>query len=244
MHRSRSPVPLLVVAALAACAIAYALDVPPLVGRVNDRANLLSAGERARLERTLADFEARTTTQIAVLTVPSLEGDEIGSFGLRVAEAWKTGQKGKDNGAILIVAAGDRKVRIEVGYGLEGALTDVESSRIIRGVIAPAFRRGDYGGGIEAAVRAMIQATQGEFTAPPGSGAARRTSIPSLLFTVLMVIVLLTSRMGGLFWPALFATSLMGRRGGRGGFGGFGGGSGGFSGGGGGFGGGGASGSW
>jgi uncharacterized protein len=139
-----------------------ALEVPPLRGRVNDLAGLLPLERARRLEERLAQFEAETGHQIAVLTIPSLKGEDIAAFGIRVAETWKIGQKGFDNGVILIVAKDDQKLRIEVGYGLEGVLPDVIASRIIREIIVPDFRGGDFAGGIEAGVDAILKVTRGE----------------------------------------------------------------------------------
>ena len=132
-----------VVLALAASFVS-ALEVPPLRGRINDYAALLSPDKTRELETRLAQFEKETGHQIALLTIPTLEGDSIEDFSIRVAESWKVGQKGFDNGAILIVAAKDRRLRIEVGYGLEGVLPDAIASRIIREVIVPEFRTENY----------------------------------------------------------------------------------------------------
>src|SRR5919109_2753449 len=142
--------------------MALALDVPALRGRVNDYAGLISSNKAQELEGRLAQFEKETGHQIAVLTIPSLEGDALEEFSIRVAESWKIGQKGFDNGAILIVAQKDRKLRIEVGYGLEGVLPDAIANRIISEVIVPRFRENDYSGGIEAGVNAILQVTKGE----------------------------------------------------------------------------------
>ena len=115
----------------------YPLDVPPLSSRVNDSAGMLSAGARQRLEAELAAFERDESTQIVLLTIPSLEGEPVEQFGIKVAEAWRIGRKGIDNGVILLLARQERKVRIEVGRGLEGRLTDLVSGRIIRNEISP-----------------------------------------------------------------------------------------------------------
>ena len=117
-----------------------ALDVPPLRGRINDYAALLPGDRAQALESRLAAFEKETGHQVAVLTVPGLEGDSLEDFSIRVAEAWKIGKKGFDNGAILLVAQKDRKLRIEVGYGLEGVLPDAIANRIVQEVIVPRFR--------------------------------------------------------------------------------------------------------
>jgi uncharacterized protein len=141
----------------------FGLDVPALRGRVNDYAGILTPATVSSIEARLRDLEATDSTQIAVLTVPSLQGDSLEGFSIRVAEEWKIGRKKLDNGAILLVARDDRKVRIEVGYGLEGVLTDLVSGRIIDDIIKPAFRAGDYDRGLSDAVDAMIAVSRGEY---------------------------------------------------------------------------------
>jgi uncharacterized protein len=238
-----------------------ALDVPPLTGRVNDLAGLLPAPRAAALEARLADYEARTGNQFVLLTLPSLEGEDIASFGIRVAEKWKVGQKGKDDGLILIIAQRDRKMRIEVGYGLEGSVPDAIASRVIRDVLGPSFRQGDFAGGIDAAFGVLMHAVSGEGPEPrlpPASSApqGRRKGSPfAALLPVLLplfIFILLSNlggrggrgrrRGGGFYIGPGFGGGGGGFGGGGGGFGG--GGGGGFGGGGGGFGGGGASGDW
>jgi uncharacterized protein len=142
-------------------AVASAIDVPYLSGRVNDNANLLDPSTRATLEAVLAAYEDSTTNQIAILTIPSLGGTTIEEYGLKVAETWKLGKKGVDNGALLLVAKDDRKIRIEVGYGLEGSLTDAACSYIINSIILPKFRDGNFSEGIASGVDAMIRAADG-----------------------------------------------------------------------------------
>lgn len=228
-----------------------ALDVPPRPeGRLNDYAGLLSPADRQRIETRLQGIEEANSNQFVVAVFRSLEGDSLESFSIRLAEAWQIGQAGRDNGLLLVLFTEDRKVRIEVGYGLEGAITDALSGRIIRDVLAPPFRRGEYAAGILAAVAALDQASRGEFEPLPP--ARRGTPSPADSFPFVLVFLVIagvlsalrravflggrgTRRRGGLWW--------MGPGGGfGGGGGGFGGG--GFSGGGGGFGGGGASGGW
>ncbi|WP_247410004.1 TPM domain-containing protein, partial [Bradyrhizobium sp. 23] len=126
--------------------------VPQLTGRVVDQTGTLSSGDIAALSQKLQDFEMRKGSQIAVLIVPTTDPETIEQFAIRVAEAWKIGRKKVDDGAILVVAKNDRHLRIEVGYGLEGALTDVTSRRIIDEAITPKFRSGDFAGGITAGV--------------------------------------------------------------------------------------------
>lgn len=170
--------------------------MPVFKGYVNDYANMLSANVRAGLEQELRGFEQSDSTQIVVLTIPSLEGDSIEDFGIRVAEAWKPGHKGKDNGVIFIVSKLDRKIRVEVGRGLEGKLTDLTAGRVIDLVVKPRFKRGDFDGGVVAGVSALIDATRGEFTADhKHQPQRRRGSSQFLTFLVfgLMAILFLGS---------------------------------------------------
>lgn len=144
---------------------ALALDVPPLKARVNDNAGLLSTGTRTLLEEQLGQLEQEDSTQVVVLTIPSLKGENLESFSLKVAETWGIGQKEADNGALLLVAVNDRKVRIEVGYGLEGVLTDLASGRIIRNIIVPQFKQGKFDAGVINGVAAIIGTVKGEYDA-------------------------------------------------------------------------------
>lgn len=161
-------------------ALAPALDVPHLRGYVNDYAGILSAGTVRQLEETLAAFERSDSTQVVVLTVPSLQGEDLEMFSIRVAEAWRIGQKGKDNGVILLVAKAERKVRIEVGRGLEGTLTDLVSGRIIRGEITPRFRQGDFDGGVTSGVSAIMAVVKGEYAATPRDLRQGKQSAPPM----------------------------------------------------------------
>jgi uncharacterized protein len=176
-------------------AVALALQVPPLRGRVNDYASMIPPDKTQQLEERLARFETETGHQVAVLTIPSLEGDSIEDFGIRVAEAWKIGQKGFDNGAILLIAQKDRKLRIEVGYGLEGVLPDAIANRIISEVIVPRFRENDYAGGIEAGISAILQVTKGE-ALPAARRSGRQSSPFSSLATVLIMTAVLALIVG------------------------------------------------
>jgi uncharacterized protein len=142
--------------------------VPPLTGRVVDQTGTLSSGDIASLTQTLKNLELRKGSQVAVLIVPTTQPETIEQFSIRVAEAWKIGRKKIDDGALLVVAKDDRKLRIEVGYGLEGALTDVTTKRIIDEIITPKFRSGDFAGGISAGVERIIGVIDGEpLPAPP-----------------------------------------------------------------------------
>jgi uncharacterized protein len=136
--------------------------VPPLTGRVVDLTGTLSSGEIGSLTQKLRDFEERKGSQVAVLIVPTTQPETIEQFSIRVAEAWKVGRKKIDDGAILVIAKNDRHLRIEVGYGLEGSLTDATSRRIIDEDITPKFKSGDFDGGVSAGVDRMIQVIDGE----------------------------------------------------------------------------------
>ncbi len=244
-----------------------ALDVPALNGPVNDTARVMSADEASLLSSYLENLSSQTGVQMAVLTVPSLDGEAIEDYSMRAAEAWKLGQKGSDNGALLVVSMAEHQIRIEVGYGLEGKLTDAKCGLIIRRVITPYFKDGEYGKGITAGIQNMsgiatdnAQIVSKKLTEPEKEGGS--DILAAVLIFILIYFFLFSGSLGRKFpilgwlpWIALFSHN---RRGGSsfyygrdnddhfGGFGGggFGGGGGGFSGGGGGFGGGGASGKW
>jgi len=142
---------------------ALAIEVPVLKGRVNDFAGLLSSATISQLDTVLVNLEATDSTQIVVLTIPSLDGDSLEDFSLRVAERWKIGKEKIDNGALLVIARDERKLRIEVGYGLEGVLTDIVSGQIIRNIITPHFRQGNFNQGVIDGVGAMIATVKGEY---------------------------------------------------------------------------------
>lgn len=171
---------------------ADALDVPELTGRVVDLAHVLQPPDAAQLSSRLQAHEDKTTNQVAVLIVPSLEGEPLFDFSHRVATTWKLGQKGTDNGALLLVAIKDRKVRIEVGYGLEGALTDARSAQIIRNEIVPRFRAGDFAGGVTAGMDAILKTIEGTYTAPerPNGPAQIDDRIGSVLLAVIIGVII------------------------------------------------------
>jgi uncharacterized protein len=181
-----------------------ALEVPPLKAHVNDYANILSPAAVQRIEAGLTSFESTDSTQITVLTIPSLEGENIEEFSIRVAEAWKIGHQGKDNGAILIISPRDRKIRIEVGRGLEGTLTDLLSGRIIRNEIAPRFKQGDFDGGVEAGVSSIMAVVKGEYTATPQDaqqrkiGSSRVMTLLIFLFVACVVLGAISKVLGGI----------------------------------------------
>ena len=147
--------------ALLSAAIAAGADIPFLAGRVTDNAEILTEGMRHTLTELLKSHENRTGNQIAVLTVPTLEGENIEEYAGAVFGAWKLGQKGKDNGVLVIVVPNDRRMRIEVGYGLEGTLTDLLAGRIIRNIMTPRFKAWDFNGGVEAGVKAVVETLEG-----------------------------------------------------------------------------------
>ncbi len=169
------------------------VPVPPLTGRVIDRTATLTAEQISVLEQVLQTFEARKGSQIAVLIVPSSAPETIEQYALRVAEQWKLGRKNVDDGALLVVAKDDRKLRIEVGYGLEGALTDAASKRIISEIIVPRFRQGDYFGGISAGVDRILRVIDGEplpepKRRPPGGDPGRFFQLGISLLILFFVV--------------------------------------------------------
>jgi uncharacterized protein len=210
-------------------------------GYVNDFAGLLSPAAKSQIEQFLRNFDASDSTQVVVVTVPNLQGEPVDMVALQIAEAWKIGQKGKDNGALLLIGKEDRKMRIEVGRGLEGKLTDLLAGRIVDNEIAPRFKKGDFEGGIAAGVNAIVQSVRGEYKGTGKTGGRKKNAGAWWLFPLLFFVLPLLGRMSG---------SGRGRHSGGywvggGGFGGgSGGGFGGSAGGGGGFSGGGSSGSW
>jgi uncharacterized protein len=186
-----------------AFAAAAQVAVPPLSGRVVDQTATLTGEEKASLEATLKAFEARKGSQIAVLIVPTTAPEAIEQYSIRVAEAWKIGRKKVDDGAILVVAKDDHKLRIEVGYGLEGALTDVTTKRIIDEIITPKFRSGDFAGGISAGVDQIIRVVDGEpLPAPvqqrPSSNLLDHIDPTFLIFGVVILSGMLRSALGRL----------------------------------------------
>jgi uncharacterized protein len=242
------------------CTGTHALDVPPLRARVNDYAKVLSTDQTRNLENQLAQFEQETGHQVAILTIPSLEGDAIEDFSIRVAENWKIGKKDFDNGVILIVVPNDRRLRLEVGYGLEGILPDAIAKQITSQYIVPRFRAGDYAGGIVAGTDAVLKVIKKEQLPEAArqrpanrDGSGLNSMVGLVILFAVLAIMSMASRADrrrkgiwatrGRHYPPIFWGGGFGGGGGFGaGGGGFGGG--GFGGGGGGFGGGGASDSW
>ena len=227
---------------------------PALSGRVVDAAHILTAGTESDLDQKLAALEAKTSRQLVVVTLPSLQGYEISDYGYQLGRAWGIGQAKLNNGVLLIVAPTEHKVRIEVGYGLEPILTDALSEVIIQQTVLPKFRTGDFNGGVEGGVDALVQQLSLDPSAAEAKAAAAEQqaqnqgnssgATPFSIFFIILFIAIAFSRIfGGFgFWPLMFLGGMGGR--GFGGYGGGGFGGGGFGGGGGSFGGGGASGSW
>jgi uncharacterized protein len=178
------------------------VGVPPLTVRVTDLTTTLTRAQVQALEETLKDFETRKGSQLAVLIVPTTQPETIEQYGIRVAEQWKLGRKGIDDGAILIVAKNDRTLRIEVGYGLEGVLNDATAKRIVSDTIVPRFRQGDFAGGIREGVDRMISVIEGE---PLPEPAADSTQEGSDLRHYALVALLFAFFMGG------FLRSILGR---------------------------------
>ncbi|WP_061163702.1 TPM domain-containing protein [Caballeronia temeraria] len=168
--------------------------IPSLTARVTDETGTLTSEQRSALEQTLKDFEARKGTQISVLIVPTTQPETIEQYSMRVVDQWKLGRQKIDDGALLIVAKNDRTLRIEVGYGLEGALNDATSSRIIREVIVPRFKQGDFYGGVSAGVDSIIRVANGEPLPAPSRSRGESDGIGRLL-PVLFVMAIVA---GGL----------------------------------------------
>lgn len=188
MHRARA---WLVAAALLCGLPAVAqVAVPPLTGHVTDQTGTLTSEQQAALEQTLAAFEARKGSQLAVLMVRSTAPETIEQYALRVAEQWKLGRRNVDDGAILVVAKDDRAVRIEVGYGLEGVLTDLTTKRIITEAMLPKFKAQDFHGGITAGVERMIAVVDGELLPEPRRPAAQREGDVGSYLPILLVVAL------------------------------------------------------
>ena len=191
-----------------AAAFSFGLEVPNLQGRINDYADVIDPADEAELTANLARLDEQTGIQIAVLTVPSLEGDSIESFSLNVAEKWKLGQEGEDNGALFVLALEEHDVRIEVGYGLEGLLTDATSGLILRNVVIPEFKNGDYSEGILQGVTNMVGIALGDEElidkdVLDGDDNDMGIVLIVMIVWVLFIVIVITSK-GGLWkWVAI-----------------------------------------
>ena len=180
----------------AAAAQTQTLTFPALTGRVVDQAGLLSATDRVALTESLANLEAKTTDQLVIVTLKSLQGTSVEDYGYQLGRRWQIGQKGKNNGALLIVAPTERKVRIEVGYGLEGTLTDALTRYIIETSILPRFKAGDFPGGIKLGAAQIVQVLAGDPKDLKGAAAqyaasdARRANPDTPVWPILVVVVL------------------------------------------------------
>lgn len=231
------------------------LEIPILKNYVTDKTNTLSFNQIQDLEYRLRTYEDTTSNQIVILMISSLDGEDLFDYSQRVAETNKIGQKGKDNGILILVVKDDRKIRIEVGYGLEGVVPDAVASSIIRNIMIPYFKSGNYYGGLLKGIETLQDAIAGTYQADEEKISAKNFVTPLVLLIFLLIFFSIISRIkgtsrGGWVYRSGGWYSYPSRRSGWGGFGGFGGfgggsfGGGGFSGGGGSFGGGGASGSW
>lgn len=182
--------------------------IPALKARVTDLTSTLSAGAIAAIDTKLADLETRKGSQVAVLIVPSTGEETIEQYGIRVAEAWKLGRKGVDDGVLLLVAKADRTLRIEVGYGLEGVVPDAVAKRLIAEVIVPRFQAGDFDAGIVAGVDGLIKLIDGEPLPPPPTSAKPRSgsSIDGILPIVMMFVFVGGGLLRAIFGPLLGAT--------------------------------------
>jgi len=253
--RTRCAILLLILVAMIAASLGLAAEpkFPALSGRVVDNANVLTSSTQTELSDTLAAHERATGEQVVVVTLESLQGYPIEDYGYQLGRYWGIGQKGKNTGAILIVAPKEHKVRIEVGYGLEGKLTDAISRTIIESDIVPNFRRNDFNGGVLAATTSILRVLGGDESAQSSAESStpmdKHDLVPDqlilLALAVWIIMVIILDRVGSSKYFLHSARRSFGSGGYSGGGGGFsGGGGGGFSGGGGSFGGGGASGSW
>lgn len=232
----------LISALLLGSTVVAALDFPALTGRVVDRANLLSPDLESRIETQLEQHERATSNQVVVVTLPSLQGTTIEDYGYQLGRHWAIGQAERNNGVLLIVAPNQRKVRIEVGYGLEGALPDAISKAIIEQEILPAFRDNDFPKGIATGVDAILAAIAGTYEPQPEAAQKKGNRIGLVIAFLFVVVTVLKFFLGDKFPVDIYVGGY--RIGGGSGRGSSGGSGGGFSGGGGSFGGGGSSGGW
>jgi uncharacterized protein len=190
--------------------IAHAeVAVPPLKARVTDLTATLSREQQTRLEQELQNFEAKKGSQLAVLIVPTTQPETIEQYGIRVVDSWKLGRKGVDDGALLLIAKNDRSLRIEVGYGLEGALNDATAKRIVNDIIVPRFKAGDFYGGIEAGIQSIIKVIDGEPLPLPKrsrSSSSNFNNIEPFLFVGFMLVIVVGGMLRAVFGRFAAAT--------------------------------------
>jgi uncharacterized protein len=198
---------------LALAAPAAALEVPYLSGRVNDHAGLLSPSARQVVEAKLKDLEGRTGHQVAVLTLDSLEGEPLEDFSLKVSRTWALGRKGQNDGVLFLISKSDRKLRIEVGHGLEGSIPDALAGRIIQNEVVPRFRAGDFEGGVTAGVDAIVSAAEGAYSPPPepredndfnGLGLLEKIMMSAFVFSILGLFEVVGITAPGVGWFLYF----------------------------------------
>ena len=206
--------------ALASTVAAQPAQVPYLTGRVVDNAELLSPDTRQRLTETLRRHEQKTGNQVVVLTVPTIKGESIEEYAVRVFEQWKLGQQGKDNGVLVVIVPQDRRMRIEIGYGLEGVLTDAHASRIIRNVMTPRFRKGDFSDGVARGVDAVTAQLEGrpatagqerpgsgkksEFIKAPGMALHEKVLFGAFIFGIIGLFTFIGAVTPGMGWFLYF----------------------------------------
>ncbi len=231
--------------------VLFSLTVPPLKSRINDYAQALTSKQKALLESMLTDVERRTSSQIVLLVIPTLENEILENYSMKVVDTWKVGQTDLDNGVLLLIAMKEKKIRIEVGYGLEGIITDLKSGFIIRNIVVPEFKKGNYYEGIAGGLNAISGLVTDEYVISDEElqkyqeDVKRKKGVSQVPVGLIIFLIMIVfggfgkrRRLG--FLPFLFLGSTLGGSSRSSGFGGFGG----FSGGGGSFGGGGASGGW
>lgn len=186
----------------------FSLEVPQLKGRVNDYANIIGKNDEIEIENYLSSLDSQTGIQLVVLTIPSLENDSLENFSMKVVNNWQLGQDGKDNGVLLLISYDERKIRIETGYGLEDKLTDMKSGLIIRNVIVPEFKLGNYSEGIKKGVRNIVGIVSGdeEIVEKSVLEDEEEGSVAGIFFMIvwiIFIIILISSRGGILKWILL-----------------------------------------
>lgn len=182
------------------------MPVPALQARVTDLTGTLTPEQRQNLEQKLAAFEAKKGSQIALLIVPSVKPEAIEQYSLRVVEAWQLGRKKVDDGVLFLIAKNDREMRLEVGYGLEGALPDIAAKRIIAEIVTPYFQQGDFYGGINAGIVRIIRVIEGEPLPEPAARSSSQPDIPNLLFIGMMLVFMFGGVLRAMFGRFFGAT--------------------------------------